>query len=164
MLEINDYVVFGSTGVCQIIKISRENFGGTNDREYYTLNPIFVNSSTIYVPTDNASVKMRKILTSDEIQNLIDNMPALSSEWIFDDQLRRNTFNEAIHSGDPSKLSQLIKAVNFRKAELLKVNKKLSFSDEESMKAAEKLLYHEFALVLNINPEQVEPMIASQLA
>lgn len=154
MLKINDYVVFGSNGVCQIINISRESFGGLLEREYYILNPLFTNCSTIYVPIDNQSVKIRKILTRNEISQLMEQFPE-DSEWIADDHSRRTAFTDAIQSGEPMKLVQLIHSTNRRKEELAKLNKKLTFSDEESMKTAEKLLHNELALALNIQPDEV---------
>lgn len=164
MLQINDYVVFGSTGVCQVTDITRENFGGSSEREYYSLSPLYVNSSTIYVPTDNKSVKIRKVLTSAEIAQVIQKMPEIACDWIPEDQPRRLLFGEMLQSGDPYKLVELIKIIHARKTELTALNKRLAFSDEEIIKSAEKLLYHEFALVLDIKPEQVVPFILGQLS
>ena len=163
MLQVNDYVVFGATGVCQVMDIVHETFTGQAEREYYVLNPVFANSSTIYVPIDNQKVKMRQVMTRDEITALIRTMPDIASDWIADDQTRRVEFAEITKSGDPARLVWLIKMLHQRQSELQAAGKKLSSADAEAMKVAEQVLHNEFALVLDINPEQVVPFIIGQI-
>lgn len=50
-----------------------------------------------------------------------------------------------------------------RKVELEKKGKRLTSADSEAMKTAEKLLYNEFALVLDIRPDQVVPFIMEKI-
>lgn len=159
MYQVNDYVVYGSTGVCQVTNISRENFGGTVSREYYVLNPIYGNSVDIFIPTDNQNVVMRHILSKAEIMDLIRSMPEIDSEWIADDSFRKSTFSEILQSGDQRKVVQLIKTLHDRQVDLENNGKRLTSGDSDVMKSAEKLLYNEFALVLDIQPDQVVPFI-----
>ncbi len=57
MLQVNDYVVFGSTGVCQIAEIIEKSFSGMPAREYYVLRPVYGNNETVYLlPTTNRSI------------------------------------------------------------------------------------------------------------
>lgn len=163
MYHVNDYVVYGSTGVCQVVDICRKKFGQT-DREYYVLNPVYGNTMQVYIPTDNQSVVMRRILSKDQLLRLVHLMPDIHDEWISDDQSRKATFNEALQSGDQKKMIKMIKMIYSRKLELENNGKRLTNTDSETMKAAEKLLYHEFALVFDINPEQVVPFITAQIA
>jgi len=163
MLKINDHVVFGATGVCKVVDIIRENFGGNTEREYYVLSPVYANSSTIYVPTDNENVVMRKMMTREEIKDLIKAMPGIESEWISEDQSRKAQFNDILQSGDPWQVAHLIKMIYERKVELENIGKRLSHSDTETLKAAEKLLHNEFALALHIEPDQVVPFILGKI-
>ena len=163
MYQVNDYVVYGATGVCQVVEISQESFGGPTSREYYVLNPVFGNSMQIYIPTDSQKVVMRRILTRQEILDLIKVMPDIDSEWVSDDNLRKATFSDAIQSGDQRRLVQLIKTIYARGEDLEKSGKRLSNTDRDLIKAAEKLLYNEFALVLDIQPDQVVPFILEQV-
>lgn len=71
MFSKNEYVVYGSTGVCKIIDIVTKKIGNTKERLYYLLKPEYETNSIIYVPIDNNSVVMRKIITKDEIYELI---------------------------------------------------------------------------------------------
>jgi len=162
MLEIEDFVVFGATGVCRIVDIVQEKFDGNKDREYFVLNPVYNPSATIYIPTANKA-KMRQVLTREEIMALIGSMPELGSEWILDEKLRKVEFAEIIKTNEPHELVKLIKILHARQTELAKIGKKLSSSDTEAIKSAEKLLHSEFALVLNIELDQVVPFILGQI-
>ncbi|MFR7993718.1 MAG: CarD family transcriptional regulator [Clostridium sp.] len=71
MFSKNEYVVYGSTGVCKIIDIVTKKIGNTKERLYYLLKPEYETNSIIYAPIDNNSVVMRKIITKDEIYELI---------------------------------------------------------------------------------------------
>lgn len=163
MYQINDYVVYGATGVCQVVDISRENFGGKVVREYYVLNPVYGNSMSIFIPTDSRSAVMRHILSKADIMELIHSMPAIDGGWIEDDHLRKATFNETLQSGDLNKLAQLIKMIYHRKEFLESQGKHLTSADTEAMKISEKLLYNELALVLDIAPDEVVPFIMEKI-
>ncbi len=159
MLKKNEYVVFSSTGVCEVVDIVTENFDGDSVREYYVLNPVRGNSSTIYIPTDNQSVNIRKIMTKQESQALLEKVPEIGNAWIEEDSVRRVAFADAIQSGTPEKLVELIKILYARQDELTELGKKLSNSDTETLKNAEQLLFDELAYSLSIPSELVPAMV-----
>lgn len=163
MLQVNDYVVFGSTGVCQIAEIVEKSFSGMPAREYYVLRPVYGNNETVYLPTDHNQEHFRRIHTKEEILALIQELPDIDSEWVEDDSLRKNMFTEMLHSCETRKLAQWIKMIHHRKIELEKRDKKLSGTDADAMKIAEKLLYNELALILELEPDQVLPFILGQI-
>lgn len=167
MFSINDYVIYGTTGVCRITDIRKEVFSGHVKKEYYILQPVFSSNSTLYVPTENESGanKMRRILTRDEIHELIRNINEDDDvAWIMNDNMRHDRCTEIIKNGDRKELICLIKAMYQHKQEQIKFGKKFYIADEKLMKAAEKLLYNEFALVLNIEPEEVVPYITEHIS
>ncbi len=57
----------------------------------------------------------------------------------------------------------MIKALHFHQQEQQKKGRRLHISDERFMKEAEKMLYEEFAYVLNIRKEEVLPFILQQV-
>ena len=62
MFSVNDYVVYGSEGVCRIEDIGRKDITGLDrEKEYYTLVPVY-KSGRIYTPTDS-SIIMRRVIT-----------------------------------------------------------------------------------------------------
>ena len=60
---INDTVFYGSEGVCRIVDIVKRRFQGQTE-EYYVLQPVYNENSTIYVPIRNEALigKMRRSL------------------------------------------------------------------------------------------------------
>lgn len=57
----------------------------------------------------------------------------------------------------------MIRELYIHKQEQLKNGKKMHLSDEQLMKEAERLLYSEFSLVLNIRADEVPKFIASRI-
>ena len=46
MFSKNEYIIYGSTGVCKIIDIVKKKFGFNKEREYYILKPAYDTNST----------------------------------------------------------------------------------------------------------------------
>ncbi len=163
MFSINDTILYGTHGICRIADIAKEPFAGAKG-EYYILNPVQNPSSTIYVPVDNEKLtsRMRSILCEDDIYNLIKNMPS-EEPWIENKNERAERFRSILSSGDRGQILSLIKTIYKHREELKNTGKKLHAADENVFKEAEKVIYDEFALVLNIRRDQVIPFIVEQM-
>ncbi len=159
MLEINEYIVFSSTGVCQVTDIIHKAFGEGDEREYYILEPIYSSSSTIYIPTDNDHVHLRKIMSREAVNELLDGLSDIETEWVSNDQERRNTSAETIKTGGPQELACLIKMMLQRQEEQIANGKQLSASDTEIMRQAGQILYGEVAQVLGLTIEEAEALV-----
>ena len=135
------------------------------EKDYYILKPVNDPNFTIYVPTDNEALtsQMREILTADEIISLIKSMPDENMEWIDDNKRRSECFKNIFSSGSRSDLIKMAKVIYNRKMEQTAAGKKLYAADENAMKKAEKILFDEFATVLDIKQEDVLPFIIGQL-
>lgn len=164
MFNVNDAVLYSVHGVCRIIEIQSQNFGG-NDCLYYVLKPVYNGFSTFFVPVDNEALtsKMKKVLSQEEIHNIIHSMPQEDLIWIEDDNERKEKYNEILKSGDRTGLVRIIKTLYARQQQLKEKRKKLHIADERFMHEAEKMLYEEFAYVLNIEQDQVIPFIAEEI-
>lgn len=165
MFNVNDKILYGTHGICKITNITEQKFNGSANR-YYILQPLHNPSSTIYVPMDNEKLmsKMRRILTEEEIYELIKAMPDENTSWIENKNERNERFRSILSSGDRTEIIKLIKVIYQHKEELKAIGKKLHASDEQFFKEAEKIIYDEFALVLNIRYEQVLPFIVDQIS
>lgn len=161
MFKVNDYVVYGSTGVCQIVDIT---FNNSNDTDYYVLHPVYNDTMTIKIPVNNTKVPMRKTITKDEVNSLIATMPAIETMWIDDNRERTQAYKEAIRSGQCEEWIKIVKTLYQEKKEKTEEGKKLSKTDEDFMKTAEKFLYEEFAVVLNISPDEVQSYIYEHIS
>lgn len=156
MFSVGNYVSYRSDGVCKIIDIRKESFGALGkDILYYILSPINDEKSTFFVPTDNALLvsMMRKLLSSDEITELVKAVSKKEPVWIDDSKQRGVAFKEILSKGDREEMLLLIKAVNnyqkLREAE----GKKVYSADLSARSRAAKLLLEEFSIVLPISSE-----------
>lgn len=164
MLNINSTVIYGGNGACRVCDIRKEKFG-KETREFYILKPVNDEKSTIYLPVDNEVLlsKIRKVMSKDEIDALIDSISDRSIGWIEDNRERSENFNKILDTGDRSDIMTLIKTLYLQKQQRANDGKKLRSSDEAVMTRAEKLLYEEFALVLDIKKDEVVSYIAARL-
>lgn len=162
--NINDTVLYCAHGVCKISEITAKRFNGRTI-EYYVLKPVYNDSSTIFVPTDNDALtdKMHRILSADEIYSLIKSMPDEEQIWIEDERERRDRYKEILSGSDRTELIRLIKTLHLRQQARSGRKKRLHMADEKFLKDAEKLLHEEFAHVLSIRCEQVLPFILKQI-
>lgn len=164
MFNVNDYVVYGSTGVCQIVNIRKDEYNNSNETEYYFLKPVFGNNMTIMVPVNNPKIAMRAISTKDDILSLIATMPEIETAWNDDEKQRNEDFKAALKSGKNEELVKIIKTLYLQKEARSVVGKKLTKTDEDIFNAAEKSLNQEFAVVLSISPDEVIPYILGHIS
>ena len=70
----NEYVSYGTSGVCQIVSVEQRSFDGEHEESYYKLRPVGNGNSTYYVPVERAADRLRPLLTKEQIYGLIDEM------------------------------------------------------------------------------------------
>lgn len=163
MITLNSTIIYASS-VCKVKEIKKMTVG-KNTREYYVLAPVYDDKNTIYVPTDNPALlqKMRKILSAEEITELINAMPENETLWIEDDKARSEAYKKILEHGDRAEIIRIIKTLYERRLALMSEGKKLHSADEIIFARAEKMIYDEFALVLDIKREEVTPFILKQI-
>lgn len=164
MFNLNQMVSYGPQGIYRIAEISEKNLTGKKVK-YYILKSVKGNKSTIYVPADNEKLveKMRPVLSADEVYRLINEMPDDKFEWIENDDERKALFKAIIAESAPEKLGQLIKTVYLHRRELEDSGKKLHVADERAFKEAERILYDEFSLVLDISSDSMPSFIEAKI-
>lgn len=78
MFEIGEYVVYGVKGVCKVEDITHVDISGADrERLYYVLSPIGDETGRIYAPTDNRKIAMRRIISREEADKLIAELPEI---------------------------------------------------------------------------------------
>ena len=164
MIQLGDTVLYGSEGVCTVAEITELDFGGKPAR-YYLLKPVYNPNSAVYVPVENEKLtaKMRRVLSVEEIRAVVHAIPREESLWIEDEEERKAVYRDILQRGDRLELARIIKALYFHEQEQRAKGKHLHAADERFFKEAEKMLYHEFALVLNISPDEVVPFLFQQI-
>ena len=162
MFSPNDVVMYGTTGICRVADIRPENFYG-EEKLYYVMIPFTDKNARVFCPVDGSGTPIRRLLSKDEIYDLIREMPDLRMEWIENKQLRREKYNGILRSGDQRELAKLIRALYRKRDERFRDGKKFFQYEERVMHDAERILYGEFAHVLNLAPNEVAPFISSML-
>lgn len=164
MFEVGSTVLYGSDGVCKIQDITHKEVGGVSG-DYYVLEPIYQKKSTVFVPLDNERLigRMRCILSSDELLDLINTMSDEPLMWIEDESERKTAYRDVIARGDCTELMRLVKTLYLHREKQLERGKKLHACDDRFLKTAEKMINDEFALVLKIEPDQVPAYISDHI-
>lgn len=151
MFHVNDVLVYGTQGVYQIIDIEERIISGTRKR-YFVLKPMDEKGATIFAPADNEQVlkKMRRLLSEEQINALIDSMPDEDVVWIANEAERKERYKSILTSGDHLELIKMIKAIYTHKKAREAEGRRLHMSDERFFKDAEQVLYTEFQYVLKL--------------
>lgn len=124
MFNVNDTILYGTHSICKITDITEQKFNGSTNK-YYILQPLHNASSTIYVPMDNEKLiaKMRRILSEEEIYELIKAMPDKNGAWIENKNERNEYFRSILSNGDRAEIIKLIKIIYQHKEELKAIGK-----------------------------------------
>lgn len=161
-----EYIKYATSGVCLIENITKIDYlHNRNPKDFYVLKPVSGNSSTVYVPVENEALtsKMRKLLSKEEIDSLIDASKENIIAWIDDRRTRSEKFKAIISKSEPDTLLRLVSCIYMKKQELSAFGKKLSSTDEAILTSAENLIENEFAFVLHLTGAQLSAYIRDRL-
>lgn len=164
MFSVNDYVIYGNQGIFIIEDITEKSIGDIK-MTYYNLKNVFNEKSNIYVPCGNEKLtaKIKAVLSAEEIRTLINSIPEQDCIWIDNESQRKEEYRNILCSGDRVMMIKLIKTLRDHQDDCARSGRKMHQCDERVFKEAEKLLYGEFALVLNLDQNQVLSFITKQL-
>ncbi len=158
-------VIYGSNGVYVIEDIRTEEFLGEK-REYYVLSqPERRGNDKVFIPLDNEKLtsQIKPILSREEIYELIGKIPKEPMPWINESRARNEHFKNIFARADRVELMHLAKTIYLRKEEMTFQGKKIFLADENALARAEKVIFDEFSLVLDIAREDVIPFIMEQI-
>ncbi len=160
MFAINEYVIYGSEGVCKVEAIGHPEIAGLDKlKEYYTLSPIY-RSGKIYTPTDS-SIHMRRVITRDQASELIGRIADISPELdVPKDFKQANLFyRDLVRSYECSKLISLIKYVFIKQRDFSLIKRNMPAVDLKFLKIAEDMLYSELSFVLGCDSKEIREHI-----
>lgn len=164
MFGIGDYVICGNKGVCEVENITTLNISGVDkEREYYILKPLYMSGSTVYVPVDSPKESMRKVLSREEAEKLIEAIPEIPLLVITNDKLSEQAYKDCIRTNDCEDLVKLLKTIYTRKQKRIKAGRKVTAVDAKYFHMAEENLYGELAVALNISRKEVESYIVEAI-
>ena len=135
MFEIGDYVLNATNGICKISEIVELDMSGDKQlKSYFLLRPVEEENDRVYIPVDNADKRIRKVITQDEAQAVLDRVPEI----------------EAL-------------AVNNENEQRAQAGKKSTAVDERYGKMAEHNLNAELAFVLEKDKQEIKDIIHDML-
>lgn len=165
MFEKGEYVVYGQNGICKIEDTTTLTLPDVKqDKLYYILVPQNTKGSKIYSPVESSKVKMRKILTGEEANELIEEMPEIEQLSIKDDRIREEAYKKAIRTCDVREWVKMIKTLYAREQVRKEKGRKMTATDEKYFKKAEENLFSELSIALHIEKDKVEDFIMHKMS
>lgn len=164
MFSVNDYVVYGSEGVCRVESIGHPEIVGLDKtKEYYTLSPVY-RSGKIYTPVDS-TIRIRCVLTESDVTRLIEKIKDISGELDVprDIKLANAFYRDLVRTYDCTNLISIIKYVSAKQRAFAEIKRNMPAVDIKFLKIAEEMLYNEFGFVLGVDPKDVKGKIAVNL-
>lgn len=165
MFQPGELLVYGTTGVCRVEGVvGLDQPGGDRERRYYLLKPLW-QDGVIYAPVDSEKVPMRPVMSREEAEGLIDQMPDIQAAACrgATAQVLAQQYQSAVRNGGHQALIEMMKAIHYKRGQAEAKNRRLGMIDERYMKQAERMLYGELATALEIPFDEVEPYIASRI-
>ena len=82
MYEVGDLIVYGRTGICEVTEITTLKMDGVpKDKLYYILRPVREKHGKVFTPVDNEKIVMRKVISKEEAEELIREIPQIEGLW-----------------------------------------------------------------------------------
>lgn len=163
MLKEGDRVLYETVGVCQVRDVSTQEFL-KKDKLYYSICPVYQKDTMIYVAVDNERVKMRPVMSREEAEEFINELPQIEGIQTENEKERFQMYKQMLVSGDRRAWAAMIKGLHSLQKKRMEKGARLAVRDQEGMKTAEKLLHEELAAALEIMPDQVPAYIRHKLS
>ena len=159
--KVNDVVVY-RRDVCRVTGKKKSDFTG---EMCYVLVPYNStdNSVTMQVPVSNKAGHLRDLVSKDQIDELIQNAPGI--ETLESKPANMKSQYATLMKGDSLEdLICIIKTSYLRNDERMKNHKKLASIDAEYLDKAEKLLYSELSVALDMTYDESKEFFEKEVA
>lgn len=164
MFQVNDYVVYGNSGVCKILEIGTPDIGGIDKlKEYYTLQPLYSKGSLIYTPMENEKSIMRGIISKEDALLLISEIPHIDTIKIGNDKLQEIKYREAMKKYECREWIRIIKTLYLKNQNRLQEGKRIGSIDTRYLHDAKESLHGELSISLGIPKDKMEDFITEKV-
>ena len=165
MFAIGDFIVYGNHGVCKVENIGTVSLAmADKNKVYYTLHPVYKNDAVVYAPVENPKSVIRPVLSRQDADELIEEIPSLESAWIGNEKEREMQYKAALRSCDCKELIRIIKTLYHRKMDRIKDGKKVTVVDERYFRQAEEQLYGELAFAMSMERNRMVEYLSDRIA
>ena len=164
MFKKVECIVYGSTGICEVLDVTTMDMAGTlNDKLYYILQPYHKKGSEIFTPVDNKRIVMRSIISMNEAKMLLDEIDSLGEFKVSNEKFREDSYKQCVRGCNSRDMMKMIKTLHQRKHDRLVRGKSFPSTDERYLKMAEENLFSELALAMETDKEKIGEYIREKL-
>lgn len=156
MYKIGDYIVYQKY-VYKIVNIKEKYL---TDIDYFFLENVIDKSLKVKIPITSKAI--RNIMSKEEIDKIISNIKQIDILDINEKNIELE-YKQLLNSGKPEDLIKIIKTTYLRNKQRLDSKRKISDKDKNYFEQAEKLLYTEFSVVLNMNFDDTKNYIIQEV-
>lgn len=159
MYQIGDFVMYGNTGVCRVEGIGHPDAVSDKDTLYYKLSPVY-DTEVIYTPVDTKAF-MRPVMSKSDAEALIDRIPSIPENVCDsrDMKMLSEKYRACLNTHQNDDLVRLIKSVYQKNLRSIQAGRHMGQTDQQYMKRAEKMLYGELSIALEMEYDQIQPYI-----
>lgn len=156
MYNVGDCVVYKKE-VCKVTDYKEKHINGN---DYYELVPILDKSLKIVVPVNSGFI--RNVISRDAAEKIIDMIPDIEIIEV-NDKLIENEYKRLLHEGEYEGLIKIIKTTYLRNEERINNKRKISEKDDNYFNLAEKYLYSEFSVSLDMEYDEVKKYVINRV-
>jgi RNA polymerase-interacting CarD/CdnL/TRCF family regulator len=151
MYKVNEVVVY-RRDVCKIVAKHRSDFTG---EPCYILVPYYNQDGSIkmQVPVANKGGHLRNLITKEQLHQLIVDAPDIET-LVNKPANMKSQYSALLKTDDLSDLVRIIKTSYGRNKSRMEQHKKLASIDDEYLQKAEKYLYDEISVALNMSYDE----------
>ena len=132
--------------------------------QYFIVQPLHAGGEMIYVPVARADAVIRPIFDKNNMPELVIYMRNIKPEFFSNTKQRRDVFKRKLGSGDIKDLAYLTMLLYFyQHPEELETPVKFGPADVDMLKYANRTLYDELALSLELPRDQVEEYVIQEI-
>ena len=133
------------------------------DRKYYILQSVHESNGLIYIPVDSEGVFLRRILTKDEAEALLEKLDQLEAIEESNAKLLRSRYVEAMRTHLPENWVCVLKTLQKRTQACTARSQRLSETERSFGVSAKLYLCTELSLSLGKTKEEIEQLLAKIL-
>lgn len=159
MFNINDYAMHRLYGVLVVKGFEDMEFSGVVNK-YYVCEALYGHNKgvTIKIPINRSDESLSRIISKQEADKIIDSFPNLKIHWEKESKRRVDRYNEILKESNILEICTELKSC-YHQREVDKITAK----DREFVEEAEKIVFGEFAISLNIPYDDVIEYIRNRL-
>lgn len=159
MLKVGEYLVY-RRDVCKLLEIKKNNL---NNLDYYVFTPLSDASLKIEVPISNENKNLRPLISKEQVEEIIKEIPNVDVLDCDDNRLIEGEYKKLINSGKIIDLIKIIRTTYLRNKEKMDQKKKLNTKDSNYFSLAEKYLYQEFSIVLDMSYDETKKYVIKEV-